>query len=428
MASDNNFKELSYLVYGLGKTGRSVVNFLKKNQIKNYLVWDDKDKKSYKEKRPKNLFKALKESDYIVLSPGINLKKTKNRKKIIKFKDKIITDIDFIFLQKKFFKSVVVTGTNGKSTTCKIIEHLLKKNGYKPLLGGNIGTPILNLKVTKKNFIIIEASSFQLAYSKFICPDFAFLLNITNDHLDWHGNMKNYIESKFKIFKIQKKNQYSFVNKALSKEFKKRSLSGKMLIPDIKTYKEVKSEIKNLYLNLEINDENMTFVYTFSNLLKINRKSFLKSFNDFKGLPHRYEFFLKKKNCIFINDSKATSFQATKFALKSSKNIFWILGGLAKKNDKIVLKDLYENITKSYIIGNNLNFFKKQIQNKVKIHKSIKLKNAIIQILKDIKIFNGVRNVILLSPSAASYDQYLNFEKRGNEFKKLSKYYADKYI
>ena len=201
-----------------------------------------------------------------------------------------------------------------------------------------------------------------------------------------------------------------------------------MLIPDIKTYKKVKSEIKNLYLNLEINDENMTFVYTFSNLLKINRKSFLKSFNDFKGLPHRYEFFLKKKNCIFINDSKATSFQATKFALKSSKNIFWILGGLAKKNDKIVLKDLYENIIKSYIIGNNLNFFKKQIQNKVKIHKSIKLKNAIVQILKDIKKFNGVKNVILLSPSAASYDQYLNFEKRGNEFKKLSKYYADKYI
>ena len=94
----------------------------------------------------------MKESDYIVLSPGINLKKTKNRKKIIKFKDKIITDIDFIFLQKIFKKSVVVTGTNGKSTTCKIIEHLLKKNGYKPLLGGNIGTPILNLKVTKKKF------------------------------------------------------------------------------------------------------------------------------------------------------------------------------------------------------------------------------------------------------------------------------------
>ena len=129
-----------------------------------------------------------------------------------------------------------------------------------------------------------------------------------------------------------------------------------LIIPDIPTYKKVKSEIKNLYLNLDINDENMTFVYTFSNLLKISEKSFLKSFNDFKGLPHRYEFFLKKKNCIFINDSKATSFQSTKFALKSSKNIFWILGGLAKKNDKINLKDLYENIIKSYIIGNNLNF------------------------------------------------------------------------
>ena len=86
-----------------------------------------------------------------------------------------------------------------------MIYHLLKKNNYKTLLGGNIGTPILSLNIQKNNFIVIEASSFQLAHSKYICPDFAILLNITNDHLDWHGNMKNYIESKFKIFKLQKK-------------------------------------------------------------------------------------------------------------------------------------------------------------------------------------------------------------------------------
>ena len=99
----------------------------------------------------------------------------------------------------------MVTGTNGKSTTCKMIYCMLKNNNHKVVLGGNIGTPVLNLNIKKKDFLIIEASSFQLAYSKFVCPDYALLLNITNDHLDWHGNMKNYINSKLKIFKLQKK-------------------------------------------------------------------------------------------------------------------------------------------------------------------------------------------------------------------------------
>ena len=127
------------------------------------------------------------------------------KKNLNKFNSKIITDIDLFFLTNKNFKSVVVTGTNGKSTTCKLISHLLKKNNYKVALGGNIGTPILELKVKKNSYVIIEASSFQLARSKFINPDFAFLLNITNDHLDWHGNLLNYTNSKLKIFRLQKK-------------------------------------------------------------------------------------------------------------------------------------------------------------------------------------------------------------------------------
>ena len=122
-----------------------------------------------------------------------------------------------------------MTGTNGKSTTCKIIAHVLKNNKFKVLLGGNIGTPILDLKVKKNTFLIIEASSYQLAHSKFIRPDYAFLLNISNDHhLDWHGNMKNYVNSKFKIFKHQKKFQYSFINKKLKKKFSKKKIFRKI--------------------------------------------------------------------------------------------------------------------------------------------------------------------------------------------------------
>ena len=201
----NNLKDSSFLIYGLGITGKSVINFFNKNQFKNYKVWDDVNKSLYKQKRPLNLNKALKETKYIILSPGVSLNKSKNKKLLTKYKNKIITDIDLFYLFHKDFKSIVVTGTNGKSTTCKIINHILNKNKIKTLLGGNIGTPILSLKPKKKLYLIIEASSFQLAYSKFIKPDYALLLNITNDHIDWHGSMKNYTNSKFKIFKNQKK-------------------------------------------------------------------------------------------------------------------------------------------------------------------------------------------------------------------------------
>ena len=428
MVSINNFKKLSFLVYGLGTTGLSVINFFKKNGIKNYKVWDDKNKNLYKKFRPNNLAKAAKECNYIILSPGISLKKSKNKIKLQKYKNKIITDIDIVFLFKRFYKSIVVTGTNGKSTTCKIIEHVLKKNGFKVLLGGNIGNPILNLKITKRNFLVIEASSFQLAHSKYINPDYSILLNITNDHLDWHGSMKNYINSTLKIFELQKKNQYSFLNKKFKKSFKKINFLGKLIIPNLKEYKKIKFKINNSYLKSNINNENMSFVLKLSHTLKINNESFFKSLSSFAGLPHRHEVFFKRKNCTFINDSKATSFQATKSALENNKNIYWIMGGLPKKKDKFILKNLKKNIIRSYIIGLNINFFKKQLTNKVNYFIAHNLKNSIIQILKDIKFFKKKNNVILLSPASASFDQFSNFEERGEKFKRLVNHYARKYI
>ena len=197
-----------------------------------------------------------------------------------------------------------------------------------------------------------------------------------------------------------------------------------MLVPKLQNYQKIKSKIKNLYLKFSINDENMSSVYTLIKLLKIKESLFLKSLNTFSGLPHRYEVFLRKKNCVFINDSKATTFQASKLALKNSKNIFWIVGGLPKKDDKFNLTNLKKNIVKSYIIGKNVSFFKNQIRNKLNYKIVKNLNNAVRQILKDIKISNLKDNKILLSPASASFDQFLNFEHRGDKFKKISRFYA----
>ena len=424
MLSVSKLKEMSFLIYGLGSSGKSVVNFFKKNNINNYEIWDDKEKQLLKKKRTNNLSKTLNTVDYIILSPGISLIKKKN---LIRFRKKIITDIDLLYLTNRKFKSIVVTGTNGKSTTCNLITHLLKKNKFKTLLGGNIGTPVLDLKITKNTYIVIEASSFQLSHSKFIQPDYAFLLNITNDHLDWHGNMNNYTNSKLKIFVYQKKGQFALINNKLKKIYKKGNFVSKLIIPNEKNYKSLKYKIKNHYLKLSINDENMSFAYTFSKLLKISEKNFITAVNSFVGLSHRYEIFLKKKNIIFINDSKATSFAATKYALSNSKNVYWILGGLPKKNDKINLDKIKKNIIKCYIVGKNINFFKKKIQKKINFSITKNLKTTLITILKDIKLSNIKENTILLSPASASYDQFMNFEKRGDEFKKLSRFYARKF-
>ena len=131
MLSINKLRKLSFLVYGLGSTGKSVINFFKRNDIKKFEVWDDKNKDLYKKNRAQNLSKAVEIVDFIILSPGISLKDIKGKNNLDKFKEKIITDIDLIYLMKNFLKSIVVTGTNGKSTTSKIISHVLQKMDTK---------------------------------------------------------------------------------------------------------------------------------------------------------------------------------------------------------------------------------------------------------------------------------------------------------
>ncbi len=423
-------KNLTFLVYGIGSTGKSVINFFNRKKINKFFIWDDNLEiaKKYKKKKIFNLKKNINKIDYIILSPGVSLKTTKHKDILVKNKKKIISDLDLLYLTKSKFKSIVVTGTNGKSTTCKIIYHLLKKNNFKVQLGGNIGVPLLNLKLKNNFYYIIEASSYQLSHSKFIKPNYAILLNISNDHLDWHGSLKDYVNSKFKIFKLQSKKDFAFIDNKNKKKFNNKKFLSKLINLKDKKFLKIKSEIKNIYLKNKINSKNIKFVFTLSEILKIKNRAFINAMNSFKGLPHRYEIFLKRKNIVFVNDSKATSFESSKNALLSSKNIYWILGGKPKQKDKFNLSNVKKNIVKSYIIGKNTNFFKNQLNLKVKFSVENQLNNALVKVLQDISSNNLKDNIVLFSPAAASFDQYKNFEERGNEFKRLSRIYAKKFI
>ena len=392
-------------------------------------MWDDKKNKNSKKKFI--LFKkALDKVDYIVISPGISIDKTKFKLQLLRNKKKIITDLDLFYMQKKPYKIIAITGTNGKSTACSLTQHILKTNRLDVQLGGNIGKPILDLKITKKTIVIIEASSFQLEYTKFIKPNFAAILNISNDHLDWHKTMTNYKNSKFKIFSKQDNNDSALLNnQKLIKIFKKKNYLGKLKIVK-KNFlsSEIKKKITNRYLMLEPNLENLAFAYEICQIFKVKKKTFLKAINNFKGLPHRHEIFLKRKNITFINDSKATSFESTKHALKNNKNIFWIFGGLPKVRDKFNLKGINSNIIKSFIIGKNPTYFENQLKTKIKYKISFNLKNAIKDIFKHLPLIGNIKTTVLFSPASASYDQFKNFVDRGNQFKKITNYYAKKFL
>ena len=421
-------KENSYAIYGLGLSGVSVQSFLKKKQVKKIYTWDDKNKSNNK-KKIQFFRKVLNQVDFIVMSPGINIKKTRFKSILFKAKKKIITDLDLFYMQNHQVKTIVVTGTNGKSTTCKLIQHVLKTNKMDVQLGGNIGKPILDVKITKKSIVIIEASSFQLSFLKFIKPQFAIILNIAKDHLDWHGTLKHYQNSKFNIFSKQDNQDYALLNnQKLIKQFKKKNFVSKLRKIESGTKKiNIEKYIQNKYLLSKPNLENISFVYKLSTILKIIKKIILRAFNTFKGLPHRNETFYKRYGATFINDSKATSFEATRHALQNNKNIFWIVGGLPKLGDRFNLQNVNKNIIKSYIIGKHAAHFKKQIGTLVECKLSFNLENALKDIFKDLFLLKKKQSTVLLSPAGASYDQFNDFIERGNQFKKLSLKYAKKF-
>ena len=420
-------KENSYAIYGLGLSGKSVLNFLKKKKAKKIYTWDDKKNNK---KKVNQFKKVLDEVDYIAISPGINIQKTKFKLELFRNKKKIITDLDLFFMQKKLVKTIAITGTNGKSTVCKLIQHILKMNKLDAQLGGNIGKPILDLKIKRKSVVIIEASSFQLAHTKFIKPTFSLIINITSDHLDWHNTKENYINSKFKIFSKQDNKDIAILNDIkLCKIFKKKKYLSKLkIIKKGSLNNSIKKKITNDYLISQPNLENLEYAYQISKIYKVKEKIFIKAINTFKGLPHRHEIFLKKKKITFINDSKATSFESTKYALKNNKNIFWIFGGLPKIGDKFNFLGIESNIIKSFIIGTKTNYFKKKLTKKIEYKISLNLQNAVKNIFKELLLIKGKKVTVLFSPASASYDQFKNFANRGDNFKKIIKNYAKKFL
>jgi len=417
----NIFYKKKILIYGMGKSGLSVLKFLKKNN--EITTHDDKIKVDNK-KITKIKF------DYIIISPGIDISKCHLSKFLKNNSKKIYTDLDIFYNHHKENNKITITGTNGKSTTAKILHDVLRDQKVDVRLVGNIGNPILlEKKVTNRTVFVIEASSYQLEYSKLFKSNISIILNISPDHLERHKTINKYVSAKFKLVKSQSKKDYAILN--IKNFYIKRELESRNFLPKIiKIKKKINNiflkKINNQYFNTEGNKENLKFILAVAKILKLKKDLLVKTLKNFKGLKYRQEIIFQSKKLTIINDSKATTFSSSASMLKSLTNVYWIVGGQAKKGDKLLLsKKKCKNI-KAYIFGDNKIFFISKLKKLMKYESFLDLKSLVKKISLEIKLDKNITNkTILFSPSAASFDNFKNFEKRGEYFNQLIKKYIN---
>ena len=431
MGADLNiFLNKKILIYGLGKSGLSAFKFLKDKS--DVFLYDDLQSNDKVKNIKKNLisYKNILKSkfDQIILSPGIDINKCKLSKFLKKNHNKIYSDLDVFYT---FYKNdcITITGTNGKSTTCQLLYEVLLNQKLDVKLVGNIGNPILSVKnVKKKTIFIIEASSYQLEYSKIFRSKYVAILNLSPDHIERHKTINRYVKAKFKLLKSQSKGHLAFVKKndlLINKELRSNKFNSRIIKVNTKKIEKFLKNINNNYFLTETNKENLSFVIELSKKLNFKNDLLFKAVQDFKGLKYRQQIIYKKNNLTIINDSKSTSFSSSIGILKKNSNIYWLLGGIHKKGDKFNLSKKHFKKIKAFIYGKNKKFFNKKLNGKIKYKNFYNLNDALKNIFIQIKKKKLSQQTILFSPCAASFDSFKNFEDRGFYFNKLIKKYLN---
>ena len=392
-------------------------------------------KKSIMFEEENHSFDKIKLSDFVIKSPGIS-----NSSEIIsKIKSSgipIVSEIEFASNYSNSFK-ICITGTNGKTTTTKLIYHILKRAGLDVGLAGNIGDSFSKMLLTgDKDIYVLEISSFQLDDIKKFRPDISVITNIIEDHLDRYENdFRKYIDAKMKIAKNQKSSDYLIYNsddKILLEALRVNRLEVNKIPIGINTKRQnqITLDKKILYnkkKTIMINTDefalkgrhnllNAMAAITVSDLLKIDNDIIRESLLTFSGLPHRLEKFLRIQGVNYINDSKATNVNAAYYALDSMRApTIWIAGGVDKGNDYTDLLPIVREKVKAIIcLGINntklIETFKPVIEIIVETE----------SITEAVKVANKIaikKDNVLLSPACASYDLFNNYEDRGDQFK-----------
>ena len=423
-------------ILGAGKSGLAAARILI-NSNANIFVFDDHSPRplSIKKSNWKN-YKLWPWENLlsIVVSPSIptnNHVKHEAIELAIKHRVKIINEIDLFFETQPTAKIVGITGTNGKSTTASLLHHVLKFNKIRCEIGGNFGYPACLINDPgHKGVIILELSSYQLDGIKKLKMDIASIINITPDHIDFHETFDKYISSKLKILSCLNINGVFVFNK--NDEFLKeiiqsqKNTSIKLLEADESSVDEFIND--NNYLKGTHNSINTSIAITIAKRLNIQESQIKSAIESFVGLPHRMEPIYVSKKFTIINDSKSTNGESTSAALSSFDNIFWIAGGEPKSDGIGQAKKYLKKVNEVFLIGKSTSYFENEIRKhapKLKVSISFTLDKAIQDAIECSNRSKLNDCIILFSPSAASFDQFKNYEDRGNYLKKIIKQKLD---
>ena len=426
------YKDKYVGILGAGKSGLAAAKILI-NSNANIFVFDDHYPRpvSIKKSNWQN-YKLWPWENLIsvVVSPSIptnNRLKHEAIKLAIKHKVKIINEIDLFFETKPRAKIIGITGTNGKSTTVSLLHHILNFNNIKCEIGGNFGHPACLIKDPgHEGVIILELSSYQLDGIKNLKLDIASIINITPDHIDFHETFDKYISSKLKIISCLNINGVLVFN--LNDKFLKeiilsqKNTSIKLLEVDRSSGNKFIND--NNYLKGRHNSINTSIAITIAKKLNIQESTIKSAIESFVGLPHRMEPIHISKKFKIINDSKSTNGESTSAALSSFDNIFWIAGGKPKSDGIGQAKKYLKKVNEVFLIGKSTSYFENEIKKsapQLKINICFTLDKAIQDAIESVNRSKLNNCIILFSPSAASFDQFKNFEDRGNYLKKIIK-------
>ncbi len=438
-------------VFGLARSGISCAKALMLGGA-DVLAWDDSDA-SQQVARAEGLpvvnlhdvdFSQL---DGLVLSPGIPLTHPAPHWTVIKAhaaKIEVIGDTEVFArqMQGTGARIVGVTGTNGKSTTTALIGHVLTQGGLDVQIGGNIGLAAFNLSEPRAGRVyVLELSSFQIDLMPSLKPDVGILTNLTPDHLDRHGTMENYAAVKARLFAQQSKGDTAVIgvddpwcaaiSEQVSETVDLRRVSVVNHMRDgISTMLGVLVERRGGKVIDEIdlrvmsglrgkhNWQNAAMAYGAARALGLSADVAKFGMSTFPGLSHRMQEVARAGTVSFVNDSKATNADAAEKALSSFENIYWIAGGIAKSGGIESLRPLFPAIRKAYLVGVAADDFAKALEGEVAHDHSGSLDIAVKRAFHDAKASGLANAVVLLSPACASFDQYKNFEVRGDAFVK----------
>jgi UDP-N-acetylmuramoylalanine--D-glutamate ligase len=444
-------------VFGLGRSGLSTVKALAAAGAK-VKAWDDSaDALEAAEKAGAEITRlddeTLKDCALLVLAPGIPLHYPRPHKVVVAARAcnlEIICDLEILHRCNHGRKTIGITGTNGKSTTTALINHVMESGGKPVAMGGNIGTPVLGLDMPGADgFFILEISSYQMDLCPTFRPDIAVMLNITPDHLDRHGNFKNYADAKARIFEgahlaiisLDDEPCRKIYERLLTSENENRrirpfSFEGAVedgiyvehgtLFDARGGHAEKIGEIDSFpALRGKHNHQNIAaaFATCASKDVGMNPADILQAMRTFEGLPHRQDRVRLINGIPYINDSKATSVEAASKALAAYKNIYWIAGGRPKGDSLEEIFPMINEIRHVFLIGEAMVAFAGWLdQYAVPYTMCGDLENAVLEahtLAQNERGRPGGAGAVLLSPACASFDQFKSFEDRGENFIKL---------